>query len=203
MIEEAFVELLTNKIELDDGYVPVIIRYKPIDRTPCITIQKASENQLNRIHLFEPYETTRYHLSNTLWIDVWADNEEQRHYLIREVYRVIYEAINNHYRHCKQYDNGTCATTGEPCSISVVPDPKEFKSQCLTPSENDYVSFFRRNNILKWTFKTIGELRLDELELNTPLLRTQIQLGFERMKYYDVGGHLADELEMDFNEDVD
>ena len=198
MIEKAFVKLLQGKIHQDGKTLPIIIRYKPLDRTPCITIHKASENQIERKTLFEPYEKTQYRLYNTISIDIWSNSEEQRHHIKEQIYKVLYEAINNHYQHCNNYKDGICTTTNTVCEISTIEDPEEFKSQCLTPKDNRYTSFFRANNILKWTFRFSGEQRLDEVDLNPPVLRTQITIEFHRMKYYDVGGHLADKIEIDY-----
>ncbi|MCF0122392.1 MAG: hypothetical protein HUJ74_04240 [Lachnospiraceae bacterium] len=196
MIEKAFVKLFQGKIQHNSGVLPVIIRYKPLDRTPCITITKASETQIGRKHLFEPYEKTQYRLNNTIWLDIWCDNEQERHNIIEQIYNILYQAINNHYLQCKHYEEGTCKNTNTPCTISTLDDSTVFKSQCLTPESSGYVSFFRENNILKWTFRITGEQRLDEPNLNPPVLRTQITIEFDRMKYHNVGGHLAEKIEV-------
>lgn len=199
-MEDAIVELLQGNISIADENVPVIIRNKPIDKTPCITISQATNSQLQRQYQHDPYEKIRYKYQCQIWVNIWCDTENERELLVNQIHLVFNQAIANHYLRCSNYDDGICTFWNDVCGALTVTNGRTAKSQCPNPKENSYTSFFKKNNIIKNTFTVDGETELDELDINPPVLRTQIRVNMDYYDYYYVGGALFENAEVHLNE---
>ena len=97
VLEKAFIDLLRNNLSIPDEKIFTGSRYKPIDVTPCITVNQASEVQVSAKQMSGPEEFIRLEYDAEVWINIWCNTEEQRTTLIDEVELRIFQALANHY----------------------------------------------------------------------------------------------------------
>lgn len=201
-MEKAVLTLLKDYVFIDEKKVPIVRRLKPIDETPCITIQQAAEVQLSRKYING--DTQKIALKNNaeVWINIWCDSEEQRHSLVNQVTKRIFQALGNHHTTCANFnkENSMCTTLNHECESLTNDNGRSIKGQCPYPNEYGYCNWFNKHHIIKNTFKISGRHDLDELEISEPVLRTLIQLDMDYLLQYDLGGRVFDEIKI--NEDL-
>lgn len=202
-MEKALLNLLKGYIFLDNTTIPIIRRLKPIDKTPCITIQQAAEVQLSRRYL-NKNDSQLIGLKNNaeIWINIWCDTEEERHSLINQVTKRIFQALGNHYTTCANYDkdDSICSTLNHECQSLTVTNGRSVKGQCPYPKKYNYCNWFHHHHIVKNSFKISGRNDMDELDIAEPVLRTLIQLDMDYYLTHDLGGITFYEIQL--NEDL-
>lgn len=190
-MEKAFLNLLKNKIFYNGRHVPVIRRYAPIDQTPCITIMQADENFKRRRYVeIDHIQHIEKKYTSDIWINVWCNTEHERQSIIESVKNQILKAEANHFNTCKNYNQPCCQLLKSECLAL-----NQIKKQC--PIKDMYSSFFKTNNIVKNTFHINSITDLDELEYETPILRTIFKLQMDYHTYYPIGGELFEEIIID------
>ena len=194
-IEEAFYQLLNQYIQFDDEPVPILLGYPEVDSTPCITISTADETFQKRryVEIYnEQYIQKRFQLD--LWINVWANNNKQRHKLVQQVNKRILQAEANHYSACTNYNlhGQGCNVTGHTCEAIYKNKHRPHKNQC--PNLENYSPFFKHHHIIKNTFYVDGVTDLDELEPHDPVLRTIIKLKLNYYTYFKIGGDVYEDF---------
>lgn len=202
-MERAILNLLKGEISFDSMNIPIVRRLKPIDQTPCITIQQAAETQLSRRYLSKN-DSQLIGLKNNaeVWINIWCDTEEQRHSIINQVTKRIFQALGNHYTTCAHFnkDNHNCNMLNCECKALTIDNGRSIKGQCPYPKEYNYCNWFRHYRIVKNSFKISGRHDIDELDIAKPVLRTQIQLDMDYYLTHDLGGRLFEDIKI--NEDL-
>ena len=196
-METAFLKLLANNILFDDKVIPFVKNYADLDRTPCFTINQADEMFIRRRYVqIDGAEYIQKRYQSNIWINIWCNTEKERHTIMKEIYRRIYQAEANHYSTCTYYENETCAVTGERCEAltRIDQNARANKSQC--PNINHYQSFFQQHHIIKNTFKIDSVTDLDELEPSRELLRTIFKLTMDYYQYYPIGGEPFTDFEI-------
>lgn len=189
-IEKAVWDLLKNNIVYNDSQVICLVRrLTPADETPCITIQQASEVQIGREILPGRSEIIQTKNNVEVWINIWANTEEERNCLLNQVETRIFQALANHYTTCNQYNNEKCNYLDENCQALTITNGRTAKNQCPYPEENQYLSWFKKHHIIKHSFTISGRQDMDELDLTQPVLRTLIKLDMDYYRNYDLGGH--------------
>lgn len=191
-IENAFKRLL------EPVPVPVAVKYTAMDVTPCITIMQADETFLGRKYVeihHEQYIEKKY--DNTLWVNIWANDERTRHELVREVHDRIFQAESNYYTTCPYYNCNTeeCHQLAETCEVITRTNPRTKKGQC--PNLKIYDSWFKKNHILKNTFKIESVTNEDELDIAEPVLRTIFKINLKYNQYWNIGGVLFENIDIE------
>lgn len=192
---EAFLDILKGNIIYNDKPVPILKRLKSKDKTPCITIDLASDMQINRDYRTD--KTQRIVLENNaeIWINIWCDTEEERHTILSQIRLLFFKVLGNHYTTCSHYnDDGTCTFLDRECEALTVINGRSAKSQCPHPRENDYASWFKKHHIIKRSFRLSGISEMDELDVAEPVLRTLIKFDLNYIISHDLGGHVATDL---------
>lgn len=191
---KAFWEILKGNIIYADKPIPIVKRLKSRDKTPCITIEQASDMEVNRD--YQTDSTQRIVLENNaeIRINIWCDTEEERDTILSQIRLLFLKALGNHYSLCSHYDEGLCAFLDRECEALTVINSRSAKSQCPHPTENDYTSWFSEHHIVKRSFRKSGEFELDELDVAEPILRTLIKYDLNYIISHDLGGHVATDL---------
>lgn len=196
-MERAILNLLKGYIFLDTINIPVVRRLKPVDETPCITIQQAAEVQLSRRYL-NKNDKQYIGLKNNaeVWINIWCDTEEQRHSLVNQVTKRIFQALGNHYTTCGNFNKkySTCQTLDYECKALSIENGRGIKGQCPYPKAYHYCNWFHQYSIVKSSFTIIGRNDMDELDIAEPVLRTLIQLDMDYYLTHELGGRLFNEI---------
>lgn len=195
--EKAFIDLLRGNLSISDDKIFTGNRYRPIDVTPCVTVNQASEVQVLAKQMPGPEEIIRLEYDVQVWINIWCNTEEQRTNLIDEVETRILQALANHYTTCARYDDGECTFLEDECATPNITNGRTAKNQCPYPHTYKYCSWFKKNQIIKNTFAIDGKQDMDELDLAEPVLRTIIKVDMTYYKIHTIGGHPIERLIVD------
>ena len=195
--EKAFIDLLRGNLSISDDKVFTGNRYKPMDVTPCVTVNQASEVLVSTKQMSGPAEVIRLEYEVQVWINIWCNTEEQRTTLIDEVETRIHQALANHYTTCARYDCGECTFLEAECAALNIINGRTAKNQCPYPNTYGYRSWFKKNQIIKRTFEIDGKQDMDELDLAKPVLRTLIKVDMNYFKIHTIGGHPIGKLIVD------
>ena len=169
-------------------------RLKSRDKTPCITIDQASDMQVKRDYRTDSTQRIILEHNAEIWINIWCDTEEERHMILSQIRLLFFKALGNHYSLCSHYNDGTCTFLERECEALTVTNGRSAKSQCPHPHENDYTSWFSEHHIVKNTFRLSAIAEMDELDVAEPLLRTLIKFDLNYIISHDLGGHVATDL---------
>ena len=186
-MEKAFMELLTPVME-----IPIVVKYTPLDYTPCITIQqvdgRCQRREYVEIHN-EQYIRKKYF--SDIWINIWCNNEKERHQLISLIHERILQAEANHYTTCKHYNSvdETCSVLESKCEALTRNTNRTNKKQC--PRLDIYQSFFKTHHIIKNSFHN-----RDELDVAEPVLRTIFKIDLDHYQYYKIGGRVFNDIKL-------
>ena len=196
--EKAVWDLLNGNVKLDDvDVISLVRRLTSEDETPCITIQQAAEVQLNRQVMPGKHEVIMTRNNVEVWINIWANTEEERNYIINQVEHRINQALANHYTTCANYNQGNCDFLEDACAALNITNGRTAKNQCPYPKDYNYKSWFIQNKIIKNTFIISGRQDMDELNITQPVLRTLIKLDFDYFRTYDLGGQEIKDIIID------
>lgn len=195
--EKAFIDLLRGNLSVSDDKIFTGSRYKPIDVTPCVTVNQASEVQVLTKQMPGSEEFIRSEYDVQVWINIWCNTEEQRSTLIEEVETRILQALANHYTTCARYTDGDCTFLEDECATLNITNGRTAKNQCPYPNTYEYCSWFKKNQIIKNTFAIEGNQDMDELDLAQPVLRTIIKVDMTYYKIHTIGGHPIGRLIVD------
>ena len=197
VLEKAVIDLLRGYLDISNDKIFTGGRYKPIDVSPCVTVQQASEVNLSGNHMPGATESIKLKYDAEVWINVWCDTDEQRDSLVEQIELRIFQALSNHYTTCAKYNEGNCDFLEDECATLNVTNGRTAKNQCPYPNEYGYCNWFKKNQIIKRTFAISGKQKMDELNLSKPILRTLIKLEMNYYKLHEVGGHAIGNLIVD------
>lgn len=198
ILEKAFIDLLRNHLTtISNEKIYAGTRYRPIDITPCVNVSLAAENFL--LQRFTEIGTVQYlqkKYDAELWINIYANSEEERQNLIDEVHTRILQAETHHYTTCANFifETQKCSETNERCAALTVHNTRTIKNQC--PNLEIYNPFFKDNNIIRRTFCVNNILDLDDYEPTETVLRTIIKLNMEYYSFYKIGGKPFNNLQI-------
>lgn len=193
-IVNAFWELLKGNITYKDKTIPIVKRLKSKDKTPCITLDIASDMQINRDYRTDKTQRIVLEHSAEIWVNIWCDTEEERHTILSQIRLLFFKALGNHYTTCSHYNDGTCNFLDRECEALTVMNGRSAKSQCPHPKRNDYTSWFKKHHIIKRSFRLSGISEMDELDVAEPVLRTLIKFDLNYIMSHDLGGIVATDL---------
>lgn len=197
-MEKAVWNLLKGNVKCNDvEVISLVRRLTSEDETPCITIQQAAEVQLGRQveHCKHEIIVTRNNVE--VWINIWANNEEERDHIRNQVEYRINQALANHYTTCANYNHGNCNFIDDTCATLNTKNGRTAKNQCPYPEDYNYTSWFIKNKIIKNTFTISGRQDMDELNITQPILRTLIKLDMDYFRTFDLGGQEVHEIIID------
>lgn len=188
-MEKAVWDLLNGNIKFNEvDVISLVRRLTSEDETPCITIQQAAEVQLDRQICPYNHEVIMTRNNVEVWINIWANTEEERNSLLNQVEQRINQALGNHYTTCANYDGGNCNFLEDACATLNIQNGRTAKNQCPYPQDYNYTSWFIKNKIIKNTFTISGRQDMDELNITQPILRTLIKIDMDYFRTYDLGG---------------
>lgn len=197
-IEKAVWDLLSGHIKFNDNdIISLVRRLTPEDETPCITIQQAAEIELYREIIPGKTEVIQTENNVEVWINIWANTEEERDSLRTQVETRIFQALANHYTTCDNFNEDNCIYLDKKCEALTVTNGRTAKNQCPYPEENQYTSWFKKHHIIKSSFTISGRQDMDEVDLTRPVLRTLIKLDMNYYRKYDLGGHELEDIIID------
>lgn len=133
-IEKAVWDLLNGHIKFNDvDVISLVRRLTSEDETPCITIQQAAEVQLYREFYPDNHEIIVTENNVEVWIDIWANTDEERDSLLNQVETRINQALGNHYTTCAQYKKGDCSFLDDTCATVTITNGRTAKINVHTP----------------------------------------------------------------------
>lgn len=191
-MEKAFRDLLELIME-----IPIVVKYTPLDYTPCITIQqvdgRCQRREYVEIHN-EQYIRKKYY--SDIWINIWCNNEKERRQLISLIQERILQAEANHYTTCKHYNSvdETCSVLESKCEALTRNTNRTNKKQC--PRLDIYQSFFKTHHIIKNSFHIYSIANRDELDVAEPVLRTIFKIDLDHYQYYKIGGRVFNDIKL-------
>ena len=95
-MEKAVWNLLNGNVKLDDvDVISLVRRLTSEDETPCITIQQAAEVELNREVMHCKHEVIVTRNNVEVWINIWANTEEERNDVINKYIDEVKQHIDN------------------------------------------------------------------------------------------------------------
>lgn len=197
ILEKALIILLRGYLNIPEDKIFTGSRHRPIDRTPCITIQQATEVQIGREIIPGKTEVIQTKNNVEVWINIWANTEEERNSLLSQVETRIFQALANHYTTCDNFNERHCNFLDGECEALTVINGRTAKNQCPYPHKNQYTSWFKKYHIIKPSFTISGRQDMDELDLSQPVLRTLIKLDMDYYRNYGLGGHELEDIIID------
>ncbi len=190
VLEKAFIDLLRNNITtVTNDKIYTGNRYRPTDITPCVNISLAAENLTRQRYIeIDNIQYIQKTYDTELWINIYANSEEERQTLITEIHNRILQAESHHYTTCTNFifETNVCSKTNETCAALTVHNGRTNKKQC--PELELYQSFFKKYNIRKRTFHVDSTTNLDDYNLTETALRTIIKLSMTYHTFYKIGG---------------
>ena len=206
-IEKTFVEILRDKIHINDKIIPVVIKDYPYDVTPCVTIsgfnrdrgahRRQQVNVKHKLHpshpLYDPkYPERRYpHTaeysvkSYEITIHVWCDTEEERELIVNQVYDCLFYCMNLHYMFCVRFDRESrcCETSGEICD--AIRDKGYHGLRGMCPSHHNHpLNIMSKNGIIKNSVHISPHYEDDSRDKRAPLKHSviEVNLDYKRIK---------------------
>lgn len=195
--ERFLLDLLRKKITTSDGaIVPVIKRSYPLDKTPCICLDNSGgANIIQKFKLHNPQEYLVDRTQSYVNIHLYANNEDQRHYLMDRIREAIHLVEQDHYKYCSNLtDNNVCETTGTQCAAIGSETAKGYKHQCPDPEEYEYENLFTKYNIIRGSFQVDPAFDTDDLTKKPVLLHSVFKTSMIYDDKYLVGGKLSDTM---------
>ena len=203
--EKVVFDILKKNVELNNKNVPVIVKSRYYDATPCITIEtlassysspRYNEDILLRLPSTHPQydandptkkfaqEVVTQEEDIKLLINIWANTEEQRQPITNQVKQLLNQALNFHYSTCSNFNSATknCSTINSTCMSIDNIYSRGMKGMCPDPKTLKYESIFKSHNIKHGSFNFYTQFNQDELNLTPPVLRTILKI---ELTYYD------------------
>lgn len=197
------IHLLQGRIKnltLDDN-IPIIKRDYPYDHTPCITIENSGGTAtLQKQYTHQPTEQLVDTLRATVNIHIWADHEDERQYIIKQIETLFNQLQTDHHTLCLNYHDGQCNTIQSNCPVTDKSNmnSRSVKGQCPDPERYQYRNLFTQYNILRDTFSVEPAFDNDELTTNQPVLHSIIQATMAYKHIYNIGGKISESIHSQF-----
>lgn len=206
-IKQTFLHILRNRIVYDNKIIPVIIKDRWADMTPCITIwghtRDTGEHRRQRIRVWCPlpkhhplydenHPNKKYPHSAqftkkkyTIQINVWCNNEKERELIVNQVNDALFYSMHNHYDYCVNYDEKTkkCKTIDSTCLARLDKGYHGLRGQCPAPHRTKYEDVWMNNRIIKNSILIDPDFEQDENDKEPPLKRSIINVS---LKYKDI-----------------
>ena len=207
IVKKTYLQLLQNRIILDDQIIPVIIKDYWYDTTPCVTItgfsrdkgrynrqQRTIYKKLSEDHpLFDednpdekyPHLAEYQRKEYEIQINVWCNTEREREEIVNQVRHLLFLARNHHYSYCVNYDNEThnCRKLEEECKARTVNGYRGLRGLCPAPRMYEYCNIYKSNGILPNTIRISPDYERDEYDHKPPLKRSIIVINLD---YYEI-----------------
>lgn len=206
-IKTLFLSILQGKIIYKDKIVPVIVKDRWVDKTPCITIYGINRDKgqylrqnvqvkkpLKKDHpLYNkdkpnkkfPHLAERTRHSYDIQINVWCNDEHERDCIVRQVKDCLFLARNYNYQYCTKYDKETfkCKTIDEECKARTVGGFRGLRGLCPNPKEYHCCNVFNAYNVIGNTVFISDDYEQDEYEHRPPLKRSIIDVSLDYYNY--------------------
>lgn len=195
--ERFLLDLLRNKITTSEGViVPVIKRSYPLDMSPCICLDNSGGAQIiQKFKLHTPHEYLVDRIHSYVNIHLYANKEDERHYLIDRIREAVRLVEQENYKYCSRLgENNICETTGETCEAITSETGKGYKNQCPKPEEYEYENLFTKYNIIRDTLQVDPAFDTDDLTKKPVLLHSVLKTSMIYDDKYLVGGKLSDTI---------
>lgn len=219
-MEKAIYELLNGKINYNNAEVPVLVRYYPIDKKPCITISQTSAEDKHLPHIGQynlklpeshpqydknnpdklaPQQVRRDQYNAILQINIWCNTEEERTSIYDQIRLQFYYLLNHHYTQCCNYAKGKCtANNNIDCYSLTTTNSHSVKGQCPKPSTYGYTGIMMKYYIHPASVMIDPGFNQDELDPEPPLLRTIIKVNMEYFVYFTIGGITSTDIKLKY-----
>lgn len=221
---QAIRKILWGNVLINGKKVDVIQRDYPYDKTPCITIDDSGGSQmLRRYVLIEEYplspnhpqyvhdnpfkkfpqQVLREYFNTTININVWADTGDERENINNEVMKLFHEAQTDHYRYCKNFIDGECASLGGVCyATNSKFDKRGVKQQCPQPLLYKYSNVFTTYNLERDTFYIDAPFSLNDTSKDEMIYRSVFKLHTSYYIDHIIGGIVPRSVCVDTDEQV-
>lgn len=212
-IQQLILEILQGNVKTRSGdNVPVVIRYFPLDKTPCITINSEGGRPVDEpFVIVEPQPVTAEHpdydpknpnnpilqdvyyqkTTDTVIVHLWYNDKSDRNYLLEQVKTQLFLARIGDYRFCTNYnkDNHYCKTLNNICkAYKNNRNGLAVKGFCPKPEEYGYKGILYEHYVLPTTFKIEAIYNQDEYDKKPVLYHKILKLDVQYYNRHIIGG---------------
>ena len=188
-LEAYLVELLQGHLSYNKVPVEVRRQFIPTQAVPCITLDTASINTEKIEPLITETEKAVYTRTINMDVNLWCNTEEERETISSLIMQCFYDEQKGHYKYCTQYHEGTCNTTGQPCTGHETGTSRGDKNQCKAEQLLGYESLATKHGIIHGTLNVEPPRMLDEENEKPPLLRNMFSCTAQCRETVRIGGY--------------
>jgi hypothetical protein len=213
-----FLKLLDGHVTLNSSPVEVLTEFPPNDPLPCITMSSGAglgetgtyiqdfQNPLPSDNPFydpenpnELYNTQRRYMDTSeenMMLHVWADTQEDRDNIVRQVRQYIRNARLNQYPYCANFNQTTqkCSTTNNECDAITTSNAYSVQGNCpypniTDPTDSTYrnpTNYFTITGVRTWTIKLHQAENIDQLDILPPVFHSTISIDYTIDEYTTV-----------------
>ena len=207
---KAIRRILWGNITLNNRTVPVIQRYYPYDKTPCVTVDDSGGSSLIERHIiteeyplsndnplfnpenpFEkhPQQVLREYYNTTININVWSDSGNEQEQLNNIIQNIFYEVQSDNYKYCGNYHDGDCSYMDNTCYAKhFTEDMRGSKHQCPNPLVYGYSNIFKDYNLIRSSFHVDPPFTLDDTDRDDIIYRSVFRLSTGYYIDHIIGG---------------
>lgn len=197
--EQFLVEFLQGRITYEGSPVEVRREFQPpTDNLPCITLDTGiGDTTRDYRRTLSGGEKLVYHRESEIQVNLWTNTEDERENIAEQIKDLYTRLINHDYIFCSKYQrNGQCSTLNSACPAgSLYSDARALKRQCPQPDLYQYEWMLKAYGIYDGTFILEPPFRMDELDLNPPLLRYVFRAHCEYREVLSTRGVPSEEVE--------
>lgn len=187
-LEEYLVKLLQGRLT---GDVQVVKHYSQRPGLPVVTLDTniGITTEENREHLEDDLgEYIIYHRHAQVNINVWANTEEERQRVCKEIMELYYMDQSFHYTTCVNYADGDCTSLDEPCKARSMLSERAVKGQCPEPELYGYHAWWYELNIHPGTIIISPPRDLDERDVQPVLYHSVLECECDYFDRHTLGG---------------
>lgn len=189
------INLLKNRVFINDKVVPLINRSYPTEKLPCLTIdQSGGSLVLDKYIKHTPNEVLFKEVETTVKIHVWCTKEEERENILSQIKDCNNKCFMDHYSYCTKYNNGICKTLNHECKAMLIHNARTAKKQCPEPENLEYENMFTRFNIDKFNYCMNPYYHIDDYTSKQRTLHTVIPVEFVYTEAYDNNGLITERI---------
>ena len=213
-----FLKLLDQHITLNGNSVEVLVEFPPNEELPCITMSSGAglgetgtyvqnvttplnedDPNYDRNNPDEQYNTQKQYMDTSemvMMLHIWADTQEDRDDITRQVMGTIRNARLNLYPYCVNYnvDTQICGTTNNQCDAISTKNPYSVQGMCpylditdsSSPQYRNPSNYFVKTGIRTWTVKPHQPENIDQLDIVPPVFHTTISIDYTIDEYINV-----------------
>ena len=191
-VEAYLVDLLQNRITINNSVVQVIKHRPEVPVMPCITLDILDVSTDGVYRVLEDTFQIMYERATDIQLDVWCYEENERQSINRQIMDCWYKEQNQHYMYCTNYADGLCSFTRNDCAAVG-----RTACQCPYPGRNHYEPLTFKHGLMKGGLNIEPPFDLDEYQEKPPILHSVFRCHGAYREYVPIHGDRIEQIESD------